>query len=70
MDKSEQYQNLSFEQAVQGLNDRVEQLESGKLPLEESVAAFEDGVKLSRRCEALLDDAEQRLNILETDAPA
>ncbi|WP_232726710.1 exodeoxyribonuclease VII small subunit [Mariprofundus ferrinatatus] len=42
----------------------VEKLESGELPLEESVAAFEKGVKLSRRCEALLDQAEQRLQVL------
>ncbi|MBN4076758.1 exodeoxyribonuclease VII small subunit [Mariprofundus ferrooxydans] len=58
---------LSFEQALDGLTDLVEKLESGVLPLEESVAAFEQGVKLSRRCEALLDEAEQRLQILDND---
>jgi len=55
---------LSFEQALSGLTELVEKLESGELPLEESVAAFEDGVKLSRRCEALLDKADQRLQVL------
>jgi len=55
---------LSFEQALARLNTLVEKLESGKLPLEESVAAFEEGVKLTRRCEALLDSAEQRLQVL------
>jgi len=55
---------LSFEQALAGLTELVEKLESGELPLEESVAAFEDGVKLSRRCEALLDQADQRLQVL------
>ncbi len=63
-------QDLSFEQALEGLTTMVEKLESGKLSLEESVAAFEEGVKLSRRCEALLDDAEQRLNILDQDGEA
>ncbi|OIQ00412.1 MAG: exodeoxyribonuclease VII small subunit [Zetaproteobacteria bacterium CG2_30_46_52] len=45
----------------------VEKLESGKLSLEESVAAFEEGVKLSRACESLLDDAEQRITVLSND---
>jgi len=55
---------LSFEQALARLTTLVEKLESGKLPLEESVAAFEEGVKLTRRCESLLDSAEQRLQVL------
>jgi len=56
--------NLNFEQALEQLTQLVEKLESGQLPLEDSVAAFEKGVKLSRRCEALLDQAEQRLQVL------
>lgn len=55
---------ISFEQALSQLTGLVEKLETGELPLEESVAAFEQGVKLSRRCEALLDQAEQRLQVL------
>jgi len=55
---------LSFEEALARLTELVEKLESGQLPLEESVAAFEEGVKLSRRCESLLDGAEQRLQVL------
>jgi len=58
---------ISFEQALSQLSGLVEKLESGELPLEESVAAFEQGVKLSRRCEALLDQAEQRLQILNNN---
>lgn len=60
-------ESLSFEQALEQLNSLVEKLESGDLPLEESVTAFELGVKLSRRCDALLDQAEQRLQILKDD---
>jgi len=56
--------NLNFEQALERLTQLVEKLESGQLPLEDSVTAFEKGVKLSRRCEALLDQAEQRLQVL------
>ena len=55
---------ISFEQALSQLTGLVEKLESGELPLEESVAAFEQGVKLSRRCETLLEQAEQRLQVL------
>jgi len=57
---------LSFEQALENMTQLVEKLESGELPLEESVAAFEAGVKLSRRCESLLDKAEQRLQVLNS----
>ncbi len=57
-------ESMSFEEALGALTRLVEQLESGEMPLAESVAAFERGVKLSRRCEALLDEAEQRLQVL------
>jgi len=55
---------LSFEGALTELTGLVEELESGEMSLEDSVSSFEKGVKLSRRCEALLDGAEQRLQIL------
>lgn len=61
---------LSFEQALEQMTLLVEKLESGELPLEESVAAFEQGVKLSRRCESLLDKAEQRLQVLNSSEDA
>lgn len=65
MSKELETKELSFEQALEQMTRLVDKLESGELPLEESVAAFELGVKLSRRCEALLDKAEQRLQVLE-----
>lgn len=61
---SPEIEKLSFEQALEQLTELVSKLESGQLPLEESVTAFESGVQLSRRCETLLDHAEQRLQIL------
>jgi exodeoxyribonuclease VII small subunit len=57
-------ESLSFEGALTELTGLVEQLESGEMSLEDSVSSFEKGVKLSRRCESLLDGAEQRLQIL------
>jgi exodeoxyribonuclease VII small subunit len=66
-DATHNIDQLNFEEALEQLSQLVEKLESGKLPLEESVAAFETGVKLSRRCETLLDQAEQRLQTLDTE---
>lgn len=68
MSKQNEIEKLTFEQALAGLSELVEKLESGELPLEESVAAFEQGVKLSRRCETLLDAADQRLRVLEDNS--
>jgi len=60
----DEIEKLSFEEALTRLSNLVEKLESGEVSLEDSVTAFEKGVLLSRRCEALLDKAEQRLHIL------
>jgi exodeoxyribonuclease VII small subunit len=62
--KTSDIDKLSFEEALERLTRLVEQLESGKMQLEDSVAAFEEGVKLTRRCESLLDGAEKKLQIL------
>ncbi len=70
MSNQDKQQDLSFEQALDGLTTMVEKLESGKLSLEDSVKAFEEGVILTRQCEKLLDDAEQRLNVLDADGEA
>ena len=66
MAKSEQsdINELSFEEALSRLTKLVEKLETDQLQLEESVGAFEEGVKLSRRCESLLNSAEKRLQVL------
>ena len=54
----------SFEQAVQRLGEIVEKLEGGDLPLEESLAMFEQGIRLSREAQARLDAAEKRVEQL------
>ena len=54
----------SFEASVRKLGEIVERLESGELPLEESIALFEQGVLLSREAQARLDAAEKRVEQL------
>jgi exodeoxyribonuclease VII small subunit len=53
-----------FETAMRDLEDLVERLEQGDLPLEESLAAFERGVMLTRACQSALKEAEQKVEIL------
>jgi exodeoxyribonuclease VII small subunit len=55
---------LDFETAMQDLEALVERLEQGDLPLEESLAAFERGVMLTRTCQTALRQAEQKVEIL------
>ena len=53
-----------FETAMRDLEALVERLEQGDLPLEESLAAFERGVMLTRACQSALKEAEQKVEIL------
>jgi len=55
---------LSFEEAFRELETTVARLEAGDLSLEESLALFERGMALAARCEAQLDQAEQRVQQL------
>jgi exodeoxyribonuclease VII small subunit len=55
---------LDFEGAMRDLEELVDRLEQGDLPLEESLAAFERGVMLTRSCQSALKDAEQKVEIL------
>jgi exodeoxyribonuclease VII small subunit len=54
----------SFEQALAELESLVDTLERGELTLDESLAAFERGVGLTRACQKALDEAEQKVQIL------
>ncbi len=56
-----------FEQSLQELELLIAKLERGDLPLAESLALFEQGVALTRRCHASLADARQRVDILLKD---
>ena len=55
---------VDFEAAMRDLEEIVERLEHGDLPLEESLAAFERGVMLTRSCQTALKEAEQKVEIL------
>ena len=56
--------NLTFETAYAELEDIIAQLDSGDLPLEQSVALFERGHRLASVCQSLLDRAELRVSQL------
>ena len=57
----------SFEEVLQELEEIVNRLEQGDLPLEESLQLFEQGVRLSRSCHTKLDEAQKRLEVLLKD---
>ncbi|MBG6247399.1 MULTISPECIES: exodeoxyribonuclease VII small subunit [Symbiopectobacterium] len=60
---------LSFEDALQQLEQIVTRLESGDLPLEAALSAFESGIQLARQGQLQLQQAEQRVQILLSDEP-
>jgi len=57
-----------LEKSLVELEDIVQQLEDGDLPLEKALKQFEKGVKLSRDCQTALRAAEQRVQILMKDS--
>jgi exodeoxyribonuclease VII small subunit len=59
--------DIKFEDALQRLEQIVDQLESGDLALEESLKVFEEGVALARRCGKYLEEAEKRIELLTKD---
>jgi exodeoxyribonuclease VII small subunit len=59
---------LTFEKALAELEQIVQRLERGDVPLEESVAIYERGEALKRRCEELLRQAEARVEKITLDA--
>jgi exodeoxyribonuclease VII small subunit len=62
--KPEKDAQPDFETAMRDLEELVERLEQGDLPLEESLAAFERGMMLTRACQTALKEAEQKVEIL------
>jgi exodeoxyribonuclease VII small subunit len=57
-----------FEQSMQALEDLVGKMEAGEMTLEESLAAYERGVGLYRRCQGALEQAELRVRQLSDPA--
>lgn len=58
----------TFEEALARLEEIVRALESGSVPLDQSLALFEEGTSLVKLCNQRLDDAEQKIRLL-TKAP-
>ena len=61
-------QAVDFEKALADLETQVQRLESGELSLEEALAAFETGIKLTRDCQSALAEAEQKVQLLMAKA--
>ncbi len=55
---------IHFEQSVAELEEIVKQLEKGELSLEDSLKQFEKGISLARRCQDVLQQAEQKIETL------
>ncbi|MFK0088971.1 exodeoxyribonuclease VII small subunit [Pseudomonas sp. BJa5] len=56
--------SIDFEQSLADLQTLVERLENGELSLEDSLAAFEQGISLTRDCQSALAQAEQKVQVL------
>ena len=56
---------LSFEEAYQRLKSITAELEGDRLPLEESLKAYEEAMQLAQRCQELLQAAEERITVLQ-----
>ena len=56
--------SFNLEKSLTDLEALVEELEHGDLPLEKAMKKFEEGIRLTRGCQAALKDAEQRVEIL------
>ena len=58
----------TFEAALKQLEEIVQRLEKGELPLEESLVLYEQGIRLSRFCHGKLEEAEGKIELLMKDA--
>ena len=58
---------VKFEQAMARLEAIVTELEKGELPLDESLRIFEEGIRLSKNCLKVLEDAERKIEVLVQD---
>ena len=61
---AKQQSEFNFEEALEELERLVSSMEDGELSLEDSMKAFEKGIKLTRECQTALQKAEQKVQIL------
>ena len=57
----------TFEEMMENLEKISSELENGDLTLDQSMAKFEEGMKLSKKCSEILDKAEKKIKILIQD---
>lgn len=62
--KTAKTETLAFEDALKTLESIVEKLESGQVPLDETIRSFEEGMKLAEQCHRQLNQAESKLKRL------
>jgi exodeoxyribonuclease VII small subunit len=57
----------TFEEALEQLEAIVTRIEEGEVSLEDSIAQYAEGIKLVKRCRGILDQAEQKIQLLTQD---
>ncbi len=67
-DTSADTSTASFEDTLLALQEIVDALEAGNLPLSETISRFEEGARLADRCRKLVSDAELRITVLSETA--
>ena len=67
MNLSDDYEKLTFEEAMNELESVVSRLDSGEGTLDESISLFQKGIELSKLCSKRLEDIEKRVKILTVD---
>ena len=60
-------ENINFEEAIKKLESIASELEKNDLNLDKAVEKFEEGMKLSKKCSEILENAEKRITILIND---
>ena len=60
----EEINKITFEESMKNLETIVNELEKGDLSLDESVKKFEEGIKISKECNNILESAEKKISIL------
>ena len=58
----------TFEKSIRQLEEIVQELETGDLPLEKAILRFEEGMRLSRQCSKMLDETEKKISVLIREA--
>ncbi|MDA9558761.1 exodeoxyribonuclease VII small subunit [Alphaproteobacteria bacterium] len=64
---TENKKDITFEQALNSLEEIVDQLNDGEMELEKAISAYEKGMKLKNICEAKLKNAQERIELIQTE---